>query len=110
MENSGGCFGSERKKAPRNSVRVEGWLAKGGTQPVVKMDGLSPYKSNGIFDRRWAGECRPQSGDEREGNGGWVSATERVREGETERETEQVRGVLQDGGYKGWFRAREGCG
>lgn len=39
---------------------------EGGTQPVVKMDGLSPYKSNGIFDRRWAGECRPQSGDEKE--------------------------------------------
>lgn len=35
---------------------------------------------------------------------------ERERERKTERETEQVRGVLQDGGYKGWFRAREGCG
>lgn len=54
-----------RKKALRNSVRARGWLAKGSTQPVVKMDGLSPYKSNGIFDRRWAGECRPQSGDEK---------------------------------------------
>lgn len=54
------------KKALRNSVRTGGWLVKGGTQPVVKMDGLSPYKSNGIFDRRWAGECRPQSGDEKE--------------------------------------------
>lgn len=39
-----------------------------------------------------------------------VSAIERVRERKTEREIEQVRGVLQDGGYKGWFRAREGCG
>lgn len=43
-----------------------------------------------------------------------VSTAERVRETEKqrerERETEQVRGVLQDGGYKGWFRAREGCG
>lgn len=48
----------------RKNRRVAG--VKGGTQPVVKMDGLSPYKSNGIFDRRWAGECRPQSGDERE--------------------------------------------
>lgn len=37
-----------------------------------------------------------------------VSVIERVTE--REREIEQVRGVLQDGGYKGWFRAREGCG
>lgn len=35
---------------------------------------------------------------------------DRKGEKETEREIEQVRGVLQDGGYKGWFRAREGCG
>lgn len=65
LENISGCFDSE-KKTLRNSVRTRGWLVEGGTQPVVKMDGLSPYKSNGIFDRRWAGECRPQSGDEKE--------------------------------------------
>lgn len=43
-----------------------------------------------------------------------VSTAERVRDTEKQREKrrdiEQVRGVLQDGGYKGWFRAREGCG
>lgn len=65
LENSNGCFDNE-KKTLRNSVKTEGWMVKGGTQLVVKMDGLSPYKSNGIFDRRWAGECRPQSGDEKE--------------------------------------------
>lgn len=71
------------------------------------MDGLSPYKSNGIFDRRWAGECRPQSGMRGNRTEG---VSDRKGEKETEREIEQVRGVLQDGGYKGWFRAREGCG
>lgn len=49
------------------------------------MDGLSPYKSNGIFDRRWAGECRPQSGDENQG-GEYGSEGERDREAERERE------------------------
>lgn len=41
-----------RKKTPVEFRRERGWLARRvGTYPLVKMDGLSPYKSNGIFDR-----------------------------------------------------------
>lgn len=50
------------------------------------MDGLSPYKSNGIFDRRWAGECRPQSGDEKVKSRGGEYGRKGKRETERERE------------------------
>lgn len=60
------------------------------------MDGLSPYKSNGIFDRGRVSAGRGSmvglQGCRDAGVEGWQG------------------GVLQDGGYKGWFRAREGCG
>ena len=57
---------------------------------------LSPYKSNGIFDRGRVSAGRGSmvglQGCRDAGVEGWQG------------------GVLQDGGYKGWFRAREGCG
>lgn len=80
--------------------RGRGWLARRvGTYPLVKMDGLSPYKSNGIFDR----------GRVSAGRGSMVGLQGcRVRGLKDGKGV--VGGVLQDGGYKGWFRAREGCG
>lgn len=89
-----------RKKTPVEFRRGRGWLARRvGTYPLVKMDGLSPYKSNGIFDR----------GRVSAGRGSMVGLQGcRVRGLKDGKGV--VGGVLQDGGYKGWFRAREGCG
>lgn len=56
----------EGKRTLWNSARGKGeeggWYAGVARSPLVKMDGLSPYKSNGIFDRGRAGECRPRFG------------------------------------------------
>lgn len=50
LEKRRGCV--ETEKNPVEFRRGRGWLARRvGTYPLVKMDGLSPYKSNGIFDR-----------------------------------------------------------
>lgn len=63
------------------------------------MDGLSPYKSNGIFDHGRVSAGR-----------GLMVGLQGCRVRGLKDGKGVVGGVLQDGGYKGWFRAREGCG